>query len=180
MRYAVGLDLAAKQNRCSGVAVINLHSKEVLEATCLSTDEEIINFISGLRHSVIAVDAPLASKPVMREVDKLMIRLGLRVFPPSFNWMKQLTLRGYELASRLNSLGFTVIETHPRSVLKYVGLRNYRELFDVIGVRLGNLRVLNKHIEDALVASAVAYCYVSSCVSRVSSSDGTIYLVGKN
>lgn len=179
MRYAVGLDLAAKQSKCSGVAVIDLRSKEILEVACLGADNEIIDFISGLRHSVVAIDAPLASKPVMREVDRLMMRLGLRVFPPSFNWMKQLTLRGYELANRLKSLGFTVIETHPKSVLKYAGLRSYRELFDVIGVRIGNLQVPNKHIEDALIASVVAYCYVANCVSKVSSHDGTIYLVSR-
>lgn len=178
--HCVGLDLAAKQDKCSGVAAISLHDKEVVEAKCLNTNDEIINFVSGFRSSVIAIDAPLTNEPVMREVDKLMIRLGLRVFPPNFKWMKQLALRGYELMNRLNDLGFVVVETHPRSVLKYAGVKNFKELLDMVGVRLGNLLVLNKHIEDALIASAVAYCYITGCASKVSSHDGTIYLVERH
>lgn len=180
MHYCIGLDLAAKQDKCSGIAIIDLRNKEVVDVKCLNTDEEIINFVSSFKYSVIAIDAPLTNKPIMREVDKLMIKLGLRVFPPSFKWMKQLTLRGYELMNKLSNLGFTVIETHPRSVLKYAGLGSLKELFKFIGVKLGDLRVSNKHIEDALIASAVAYCYVSGCVSKVSSYDGTIYLIEKN
>lgn len=179
MRYGIGLDLAARQDRCSGIASIDSFSREVVGVKCLKTDNEIISFASNSRPSVIAIDAPLTSEPVMREVDKLMIKLGLRVFPPSFKWMKQLTLRGYELMNKLNSLGFTVIETHPRSVLKHAGVNNFRELFSFIGVKLGNLQELNKHVEDALIASAVAYCYITGCVYKVSSHDGIIYLVEK-
>ncbi|MEM0025446.1 MAG: DUF429 domain-containing protein [Zestosphaera sp.] len=179
MRYGVGLDLAAKQDRCSGVAAIDSRSREVVEVKCLNTNNEIIGFVSSLRPSVVAIDAPLASEPIMREVDRLMIKLGLRVFPPNFKWMKQLTLRGYELMNKLNNLGFTVIETHPRSVLKYAGVEDFKELFDVIGVKLVNLQVFNKHIVDALIASAVAYCYVAGCTSKVSSHDGVIYLLEK-
>jgi predicted nuclease with RNAse H fold len=93
--------------------------------------------------------------------------------------MRQLSLRGYELMTRLNTSEFTVIETHPRSVLKHAGVKNFKELLDLIGVKLGELRVMNKHVEDALIASAVAYCYVLGCVSKVSSYDGAIYLVEK-
>lgn len=177
MYYGIGLDLAARQDKCSGIAAINSSVKEVVEAKCLNTDDEIIDFVSGLRPSVVAIDAPLTSEPVMREVDKLMIRLGLRVFPPNFKWMKQLTLRGYELMNKLNNLGFVVIETHPRSVLKYAGVKNFKELFDIVGVKLGDLQTLNKHVEDALIASTVAYCYITGCASKISSHDGIIYLV---
>lgn len=180
MRYGVGLDLAARQDRCSGTAVIDSRSREVVKARCLNTDNEIINFISSLGSSVIAIDAPLTSEPVMREVDKLMIKLGLRVFPPNFKWMKQLTIRGYELANKFNNLGFTVIETHPRSVLKYVGAKTLKELLELVGVKLDEHQALNKHIEDALIASVVAYCYITGCVSKVSSHDGVIYLVEKS
>jgi predicted nuclease with RNAse H fold len=126
MRYAIGLDLAAKQDRCSGIAVIDSCYREVVRSGCLRTDNEIISFVSDLKPSVIAIDAPLTNKPEMREVDKLMIKLGYRVFPPSFKWMRQLSLRGYELMTRLNTPEFTVIETHPRSVLKHAGVRTLK------------------------------------------------------
>jgi predicted nuclease with RNAse H fold len=179
MRYGIGLDLAAKQDRCSGIAVIDSYYGEVVSAGCLRTDNEIISFVSDLKPSVIAIDAPLTNKPEIREVDKLMIKLGFRVFPPSFKWMRQLSLRGYELMTKLNTPEFTIIETHPKSVLKHVGLKNFKELLDLIGVKLGELQVTNKHVEDALIASAVAYCYILGRVSKVSSHDGVIYLVEK-
>ncbi|MEM2021597.1 MAG: DUF429 domain-containing protein [Zestosphaera sp.] len=175
--YAVGLDLAAKSGRCSGAAVIDVLRGEVASLRCLSNDEDIITFLRGFRGSVVAIDAPLTAQPRMRDVDRLMYKSGLRVLPPSFRWMKQLTLRGYELTVRLNDLGYTVIETHPRSVLKYVGVEDFRELLMLLGIKLDEPLLLNVHLKDALTAAAVAYCYVTGCTASVGSHDGVIYLV---
>ncbi len=175
--YAVGLDLAAKPWRCSGAAVIDVLRGEVASLRCLSSDEDIIAFLERFRDSVVAIDAPLTDQPRMRDVDRLMLKSGFRILPPSFRWMRQLTLRGYELAVRLSDLGYTVIETHPRSVLKYVGVGGFRELLALLGVKLGESPSLNVHLKDALTAAAVAYCYVTGCAASVSSHDGVIYLV---
>lgn len=180
MRYAIGLDLAAKPERCSGVAVVDVFLREVVDLKCLGSDEEILNLLRGFAGSVIAIDAPLTARPTMRDVDRLMIKSGLRVLPPNFKWMRQLTLRGYGIMSELKKTGFTVIETHPGSVMKKLGLNNFRELLELLDIRLDRTYKLNKHLEDALIAAAAAYCYLTNCVTAVSSHDGAIYLIASN
>ncbi|MEM0014611.1 MAG: DUF429 domain-containing protein [Zestosphaera sp.] len=177
MKHAIGLDLSAKPERCSGIAVVNTSRREVTDLSCLGSDEEILNSVRDLSESVIAIDAPLTAYPLMREVDRLMIKSGLRVLPPNFRWMRQLTLRGYSIMSELSKVGFTVIETHPRSVMKQLELKDVRELLKLLGIRLNGACKLNKHLEDALIAAAVAYCYLTNCVTSISAHDGTVYLI---
>lgn len=177
MRYAAGLDLAARPDRCSGAAVVEVFRKEVVNLKCLGSNEEILNFLYSFVGAVIAIDAPLTAHPLMRDVDRLMIKSGLRVLPPNFKWMKQLALRGYSIMSELKKMGFAVVETHPRSVMKQLRLNDFRELFTLLNIRLDQTCKLNKHLEDALIAAAVAYCYITGCATTVSSHDGVIYLI---
>lgn len=179
--HVVGLDLAAKQSRCSGYAVLNVRDKEVEALKCLYTDDEILTEVLKLGNAVIAIDAPLTPTPKFRDVDKLMIKRGFKVFPPNFKWMGELSVRGYKLATALVKEGFKVIETHPRSVLKRLGIHTLQELLDLLNVKHSlSVNTLRKDLKDALISACVALCYVLNCYEEIGSHDGTIYLISVN
>lgn len=180
-----GLDLAASPRRCSGYSVIEVKNNcsFLTKIRCLSTDESIINEVLKDRVHVIAIDAPLVKEPKMREVDKLMIKQGLKVFPPNFSWMRELSARGWLIAEKLRSLGIEVIETHPRSAMAVTGLGSLEELLGLLGikVRVGDFsrRILHKDQRDSIIAAVVAYCYIKGCYNVVRASDGSIYILKK-
>jgi len=174
-----GLDLAAKESRCSGYAVIKYSGSvaEVVAVKCLSSDDEIIDQVIRDGVKVLAVDAPLMSEPRMRDLDRELIRMGLRVFPPSFRWMRDLTLRAWRLREKLLDKGVEVIETHPRSVLRYAGVGGIDELLTKLNVHSGFSGKLSGDVADALVCALVSLCYVLGCSEKVSAADGTLYMI---
>lgn len=177
-----GLDLAASPTRCSGYVSLNLRGRrdgELVTAKCLGDDNEIINEVVREEVTVLAIDAPIAPEPVMRDVDKKMISLGYRVFPPTFSYMRELTKRGWGLYYTLRSMGVTAIETHPKSALISGGYGDPYEAAHAMGIRVGS-RLTGKDLEDALVAALVATAYVWGVAERVWGSDGVIYLLPKS
>ncbi len=180
MRVA-GLDLAASPSRCSGYVSLNLRGRrdgELLTAKCLGGDNEIINEVIREEVMVLAIDAPIAPEPVMRDVDRKMISLGYRVFPPTFSHMRELTKRGWGLYYTLRSMGVTAIETHPRSALLSGDYRDPYEAAHAMGVRV-EASLAGKDLEDALIAALVAAAYVWGVAEKVWGSDGVIYLLPK-
>lgn len=171
----VGIDLAASERRCSGVALLCSSSRRVESVGCARSDEEIVSMASAAR--VAAIDAPLAERPSMREVDRKMISLGFRVLPPSFGAMRALTERGWRLREILSSLGVEVIETHPRSALRSSGARDVEELAAMLRLSLPPLAPLSRDERDAIVAAAVALCRLEGCYYTIEASDGVIYLI---
>ncbi|MCD6428485.1 MAG: DUF429 domain-containing protein [Desulfurococcales archaeon] len=180
-----GLDLAASSRRCSGYSVIKVKDNRsfLTKVKCLGTDESIINEVVEDKVYVIAIDAPLVKEPKMRVVDKLMIKQGLRVFPPNFSWMRKLSERGWLIAEKLRSLGIEVIETHPRSAMAVSGTRSLEELLDLLGIKVSvssfSSRILHRDLRDSVVAAVVAYCYIKRCYDVVKASDGSIYILKK-
>jgi len=186
MRQAVaGLDLAASPKRCSGYTLIVLTERHPLltKIKCLGTDESIINEVLEDRVRIIAIDAPLIRSPKMRDVDRLLIKYGFRVFPPNFKWMRDLSVRGWKIAEKLRSLSIEVIETHPRSALLKAGVNSCGDLLELLGIKIGvedfTSRVMVKDLSDSVVAAVVAYCYVKGCSEAVSAGDGTVYILKK-
>ncbi len=177
----VGIDLAAKNNRCSGYAVIEITNDyaTLIKLKCLYEDEEIIKEVINDGISLVAIDAPITNNPIMREVDREMIRKGFRVFPPSFKWMRSLSLRAYSIYRKLISLGIDVIETHPRSSLLNIGINDIDELlrlFNIL-VKVPRINLKHKDLRDATISALVALCTLRKCIDVVSSYDGKIYLL---
>ncbi len=117
----VGLDLAGKETRPTGVAVLTPDS---LDCLTLFSDEEIVGFIASNAPDLVAIDAPL-SKPNsgwLRDSDRELIRKGLRVLPPLLGPMRSLTERGIRLAAELRALGIRVVEVHPGSTARVLGV----------------------------------------------------------
>lgn len=165
-----GVDLSVV--RGSGVAVIQ---GDKLKSIIASTDDEIVNMLTGAL--VVAIDAPLSGLGKFRDLDKLMIKMGLRVMPTNWPWIRRLGERAIRIKTRLEEGGTKVIETHPRSVLKWVGL-GLEQLSHALGVRE---LIINggKDAWDAAVCALVALAYVKGAVRRVVANDGELYLIEK-
>ncbi len=182
----IGVDLAASEKRCTGFVVLleEISGRVVLRcATCIFNDSDIVKEVLCFRNyvdkAVIAIDAPLSDVVKFREVDRRMISLGFRVFPPTFKWMKMLTIRGTRLARDLAKYGFEVIETHPRSVLLSSECASLSELVQQLGLEVQETDLRNEHIRDALLAAIAALCYVKGCGKAVEASDGSIWILEK-
>ncbi|MDK2464667.1 MAG: DUF429 domain-containing protein [Candidatus Korarchaeota archaeon] len=154
----VGLDLAGKETRPTGVAVLTPDS---LACLTLLTDEEVFGFVTSSDPDLVAIDAPL-SKPSsgwLRDSDRELIRRGLRVLPPMLGPMRSLTERGMRLASGLRALGVRVVEVHPGSTAKVLGVpRTAAGVLEAlkkvgISVRHSPGRVSSIHEVDAALAA---------------------------
>ncbi len=173
------MDLAAKETKCTGFAAIEIPNEggRLVEVKCLGNDESILSAVRKYPDSVVAIDAPIMRFPAMREVDRILIRAGSRVFPPNFSWMKALTIRAWRISRKLIRMGFEVVETHPRSVIRLSGASGLEELLQALGIEGGISKVKGKDLRDAITAAAVAYCVVKSCAEVVSDGEHSIHLV---
>jgi hypothetical protein len=182
-RYSayIGIDLAANPQRCSGFVAIESKGLTVAEALCLGDDREIVEKIHFYQKPVVAIDAPFGfGDGFIRKVDRRMLSLGYRVFPPGFSHMRDLTLRATDLVKKLKELNIIVIETHPKSVLKSSSCRSVELLAEKLAIK--NIEQVSKgvkHIVDALLAAIASLCYDLGCSDVVEDIDGAIWLVKK-
>jgi predicted nuclease with RNAse H fold len=114
MRKIIGIDLAGLEINPSGFAVLCGHK---FYEKILYTDEQLIEKCMIERPDVVAIDAPLSfpKRGNLRRAELSLIKRGLRVFPPIFGGMKNLTERGMHLAKKLRASKIKVIEIHPRT-----------------------------------------------------------------
>lgn len=161
-RKVVGIDLAGVENRPTGWAL--LQGSHVKTLTFYS-DKEILRKTLEVYPLIVAIDAPLTlpRNGKMRLADKEVRKLGCTVLPPLFPGMKKLTLRGARLASKMREKNLEVIEVHPTSSRKLLGLPITK---DVEKIRYGLFKLglkgdikkdkLTIHELDAIVAALTA------------------------
>jgi len=180
----VGIDLAVKKGRCSGVAI---KYGEYCESLCAYSWSELLKllskFLSTCTECVVAIDAPLTlprNGCAFRNVDRKLIARGYRLLPLSFKGMRLLTNKAMELKRILEGFGCVVLETHPRSALLSSRCGSIKELAKVMGLdrcvdAAEQLRV--KDVLDAVVSLAVALCRDLNCVEVIEADDGAIALL---
>lgn len=161
----IGIDLASTAKNPSGWAAL---AEQVAQACHLYQDKEIIECSVEWRPTLIAIDSPLSlpKNGAMRLADKEMRKHGYPVFPPVFAAMKELTLRAMKLVEVLRQRGFNIIEVHPLSTRKALGMplkewRNIQTIFTHIGLG-GDLkmRMLSSHEIDAVTAAFTGYLHL--------------------
>lgn len=190
MCFCIGIDLAAKEEKCTGFAVIEINDRaRLIDTRCVYDNRSIVENITMLSNRnkiVIAIDAPFSFsvKGGYRYVDLKMISLGYRVLPPNMGGMRNLTNRAIELIKILkHHLEFVdIIETHPRSALKSSKCPTIQHLLSVLDIDFtifNNNLVNNKDIVDAIIASVVAYGYVKNTSLAVEDVDGVIWILKK-
>ena len=175
----VGLDLSGSEERPSGWALLE---GLVARAELLRSDSEILELTCRSEPELVAIDAPLTwpREGYMRDVDRLMHKIGLPVLPPLFPAMRMLTARGIRLAEALRARGLRVIEVHPASTRKVLGLpvkgrRAVQEALLNLGLK-GDLeeRQLTSHELDAITAALTASLHVLGLSELVRAGDGEI------
>lgn len=178
----VGLDLSASPKKKTAYAVLD-RRKNLRSYGFLKTDEEIVGYIEDVKPEVVAIDAPLTlpMRGRMRECDRALRKLGIRVFPPLMRGMKELTLRGIALSRTLRELGFSVIEVFPGGAQDVLGIprksrgleKLYRGLLR-LGLNLGEMR-LDPDLLDAVTAAYTALMYFNKRYIVVVSGDCEIF-----
>jgi predicted nuclease with RNAse H fold len=117
----VGLDLAGVETRPTGFCKLAGMKAE----TCLlHTDKEIVEKTITSHPKIVAVDAPLCLPPgrktieertpvQLRESDRQLLNMGIKLFPITLGPMRKLTTRGNLLKGIFEAQKLTVIEAYP-------------------------------------------------------------------
>uniref|UniRef100_A0A7C2BL82 DUF429 domain-containing protein n=1 Tax=Thermosphaera aggregans TaxID=54254 RepID=A0A7C2BL82_9CREN len=174
-----GLDLSAKKSNPSGIAVVD-GSKVLRDLTLVFGDDEILSKILLHKPVVVAVDAPLTfTGEPFRQVDRLLLQAGFRVFPTTFKYMRELSERAGMLKKALEVEDVVVVETHPTSALKSSKCESYVNLFQSFGLKPRPTTLRSKHLVDALVSSIVSFYYYNGLSVSFKEADGEIHLLPK-
>lgn len=177
----VGIDLTGSELKPSGWAVFE---NGLMETKRLRTDKELIDYTIRKNPIVISIDAPLTlplgrisvfdSDPgrkqfgITRLCERLLLKRGIRSYPPLIKSMQKLTLRGITLASQFKQLGYNVIETFPGGCQDILGLtrkqKGLPELLNGLGVLGVNGEFHEKKIThdeaDAITAALAGIFYI--------------------
>lgn len=171
-----GIDLAGSPRRPSGVAII--YNGILVYADKVYFDDEIIGLLRSYNVCIVAIDAPLSHAKGYRRVDLKMKKRGFRVLPPGWRGMKMLVSRAIRIKSILESMGISVIETHPSSALKNTGFKDIMAaLSKIISVNDWSFLDKGKDVVDAVIAASVAWVYVCNKAEKISDVDGAIFLL---
>lgn len=127
----IGLDLAGSPQRRTGYC--RLGPGLATETRVLGNDDEILAALRSTPAAIVAIDAPLSlprgrasldlpGPPHFRACDLALRARGIRFFPVTLGPMRMLTRRGIDLAGRLRSEGFEVIEAYPGGAQDVLGI----------------------------------------------------------
>lgn len=116
-----------------------------------------------------------------------MHKLGYPVFPPRFRAMKTLTLRAIRITKKLKERKIHVIEVHPASTRKALGIptknwKRIQEILQEIGYK-GDIekRTLTPHEIDAVTAALTADLHIKGKTKPVGEpKEGYIVIPLKN
>jgi len=173
----VGLDLAGVESRPTGFCALT----DMKAETCLVyTDKEILQKIMKINPVVVAVDAPLNLPPGrksieektsvhLRESDKELLKMGIKLFPVTLGPMRKLTQRGMNMKTVLEAENFKVIEAYPGGAQDVLGIPRKRQGLEKLKTGLEKLGIkgLNSQMSDHEL-DAVTCAYV-----------GKLFLEGK-
>lgn len=155
VQYFVGLDLAAKHLRPTGVCILTS------QGLCLTWmaygDGEILDTVRYFRPLCVAVDAPLSwpKGGRTRRCERMLWGMGLRPLPQSLGPMRALTRRAIRLSTTLKRYGAAIVETFPDGVRKVLNL-----VSGVAGLRRLGLVIpaeISEHELDAALCGLVAF-----------------------
>ncbi|MEM4718338.1 MAG: hypothetical protein QXE81_06270 [Desulfurococcaceae archaeon] len=177
-----GVDLSANERKTSGLSILKLNGNnqniQLQYIGKFKEDRELIGIIKHNGVQAVAIDSPLTMPKLgsyYRKVDLKMIKMGYRVLPPAWPSMRRLTERGIRLATILNSMGITVIETHPSSCVKSSGCGTYEHLLQMLGIL--KIQRVSRDEKDALVSALLCLYYMLKNSIIIQDEDGSIALL---
>ncbi len=126
----VGLDLAGVENRPTGFCIL----RGMEAKTCLVyKDQDILQKVRESIPKVVAIDAPLCLPPGrksieertsihLRESDRQLLKMGIKLFPITLGPMRKLTHRGIQLKNIFEAQKLVVIEAYPGGAQDVLGI----------------------------------------------------------
>ncbi len=165
----IGLDLAGVENRPTGFCILT----NMKVNTCIVfADKEILQRIDQIKPCLIAIDAPLCLPPGrksieertnvhLRECDRELLKIGIKLFPITLGPMRKLTVRGIALKEILEGKKLKVIEVYPGGAQDVLGIPRKQKGLDKLRVGLEKLGLegLNSQMSDHEL-DAVTCAYV--------------------
>ncbi len=170
----VGLDLAGVESRPTGFCIL---TEMKVQTALLCTDIEIVERTLQGNPQVVAIDAPLCLPPGrksieertgvhLRQCDRELLDLGIKLFPITLGPMRKLTERGIRLRRVLEAKNLTVIEAYPggaQDVLgiprKQQGLEKLRAGLEKLGIE-GLSSQMSDHELDAVTCAYVGKLFL--------------------
>jgi len=156
--YYIGIDLAWKSTKSSGVLVMDDHRKIVFKAVKAYTNQELVELIARYSPNICSVDGPLVvrNEKGARACDRLLMKTALKgtylkLYATSKTYMLKTfgEIRGQDI-SRIchhNKLESKLIETYPTGIFLILG-DDYKKKYK-LSSRLG-LEELKAHASDLL------------------------------
>jgi len=164
----VGLDLAGVETRPTGFCAL---TDELHVETCeLFTNEQIIEKTIWANPQIITIDAPLSLPPDrksleekigshLRDSDRILLNMGIKIFPITLGPMRKLTARGIKLRETFTCKGFRVFEAYPggaQDVLgiprKQNGIESLRRGLEAFGLAGFSEKVSDHELDAATIA----------------------------
>jgi histidinol phosphatase-like PHP family hydrolase/predicted nuclease with RNAse H fold/dephospho-CoA kinase len=170
----VGLDLTAGHGKPTGVAFLTGNN---VETASLVTDNEILEFIKQKRPKLVSIDSPLglpgggrdinAAAGIVRMAERDLASIGVPAYPALIDSMRELTLRGISLRSRIESLPDppTVLESYPGAAQDILCIPRKQKSLALLRNGLMELGLIgpglrtNSHDEMDAITSAVVGRY---------------------
>jgi hypothetical protein len=170
-KYA-GLDLALPGRRRTGFALLDLFNR-VYDVKTLSSKNEVIEYVVVSKPRLVCIDAPLGLPKygINRLVEIRAREMGLRLIPPLLGPMRALTMYGMEIANTLRAASFNVLEVHPTSTLKVLGITKH-EFQDMVTSMFRGPAISNEHELDALIAAFTCLLHDRGCTEEITGYDG--------
>lgn len=163
----VGLDLAGVETRPTGFCVLDgLH----VDTCDLFTDAQIIEKTVNAQPEVITIDAPLSLPPGrssleerngnhLRASDRILLDMGIKIFPVTLGPMRKLTARGIRLRETFRAKGFKVFEAYPGGaqdvlgiVRKQQGIEKLRNGLEALGLEGFRIELSDHELDAATIA----------------------------
>ena len=173
----VGIDLAGSEKRNTGFCSMNL--KLECKTLILHSNQEILQAVEKVKPKVISIDAPLflplgrksledRKGPHLRECDRKLLEMKIKLFPLTLGPMRKLTRRGIQLRKIFERKGYKVIETYPgaaQDILKIprknAGIEKVRKSLKKLGIKGDVDKKDITHDElDAIVCAYVGFLYL--------------------
>ncbi len=164
----VGLDLSGVEHRPTGFCVLRDMKAELCQ---LYSNADIIKRTLKAKPSVVAIDAPLYMPPGrtslnerngnhLRESDRALLKMGIKIIPPTLGPMRQLTTRGIQLRLLFQQKGLQVIEAYPGGAQDILAIPRKKQGIDKLKaglVQLGIEGLAEINSDHELDAATCAY-----------------------
>lgn len=164
---SLGIDLTGSERKASGVALLDDNKLEFTKL--IFSDLAIEREAFSTNVEVVSIDSPLSlpedENKIYRNCELELKRRGIGVYWCLLPSMKNLTMRGIKLATKLRRFGLTVIESYPGAAQDILSIPRKQKGVKVLAAALagfgieGHLAVSHDEL-DAITAAMVGLYYL--------------------